>query len=553
MKNSIRKFGLSSIVPAMTLAALFTACGDDSKNGVDGAPGEQGAAGESGKSCSAKPLADGSGYTLTCGDKDVGVIRNGVNGVKGKDGVGCKAEPMANGDYEISCGGTVVGILFNGNGSSDGQGETGGTSCSAKALEDGSGYTLTCDGVDVGTISNGRDGYSCQTGQNEDKTVTTITCETANGEVSYEVANGKDGEGCEISKNGYELTITCANSKEVVDLRDFIVASSSSETNSSSSEEGISSSSVTPETDPDVTPDTESSDSSESDESSSPSVTPDPVPGANSSSSEEVPAEVKPNGYYSNSENCPAGLTCKYATTTDYLNSTKNYGEILDTRDGQVYKAIEICDNDNNNCQTWMAQNLNYRYVGVKFREGTEYESDSTSWCYEDKVSNCDMYGRLYTWAAAVDSVSIRKNFGEECGYDKSCARFSASELVAAPVRGACPLGWHLPSDEEWSTLFMIDGLAGRALKAKTGLWPGDTGNDDYGFSIFPAGVRGYYGDFSDKGRMTTFWSSTEYKSSDSYGYGKYALLQGFINNDYLVRRDKDLKVSGYSVRCLKD
>ena len=511
----------------MALAAqltALTACGEDGKNGVDGAPGEQGAAGESGKSCSAKPLADGSGYTLICGDKEIGVIKNGVDGVKGKDGADCKAKSMENGDYEISCGKTVVGVLFNGNGGSDEQGETGGTSCSAKALVGGSGYTLTCGGVDVGTISNGRDGYSCRADQNEDKTVTTITCETADGEVSYEVANGKDGVGCEVSRNGYELTITCANSEEVVDLRDFIVTSSSSETNSSSS------------VSPDEVPGT------------------DPVP--------EVPAEIQISGYYSNSENCPADLTCRYATiTAAYLNPTKTYGEILDTRDGQVYKTIEICDDKKENCQIWMAQNLNYRYVGVKFRAGTEYESDSTSWCYENKVSNCEVYGRLYTWAAAVDSVFISKNYDEECGFGKSCARFSASALATEPVRGACPLGWHLPSNEEWAVLYRNVGGYYRApsLMANTGLWfynrgedAYDLGIDAYGFSILPAG-RVYYGNFSQKEYAADFWSSSEDNNPSDFKPQNYAWRQEFRYGRSAMNQDHDSKTSGFSVRCLKN
>ena len=109
----------------------------------------------------------------------------------------------------------------------------------------------------------------------------------------------------------------------------------------------------------------------------------------------EPPSEVKADGYYGT--NCPEGLDCKYVTTTEYLNSSKTYGEILDTRDGQVYKTVKICDKDNNNCQTWMAENLNYRYVGVKYNYNG-YTSDSTSWCYDNDPSKCATYGRLYTW-----------------------------------------------------------------------------------------------------------------------------------------------------------
>lgn len=81
------------------------------------------------------------------------------------------------------------------------------------------------------------------------------------------------------------------------------------------------------------------------------------------------------------------------------MNQSISYGEIVDSRDGQVYKTVAI------DTQTWMAENLNYAYKGVKFNyEG--YISDSTSWCYDNKVTNCDKYGRLYTWSAVMDSAA---------------------------------------------------------------------------------------------------------------------------------------------------
>ncbi len=262
----------------------------------------------------------------------------------------------------------------------------------------------------------------------------------------------------------------------------------------------------------------------------------------------EPPSEVKADGYYKTY--CPAGLDCKYATTTDYLNSSKTYGEILDTRDGQVYKTIKICDEDNKNCQTWMAQNLNYRYVGEKYNYDG-YTSDSTSWCYDDDPSNCGTYGRLYTWAAAVDSVAIYKNYGEECGYGKSCTRFSATALATAPVRGVCPSGWHLPSKAEWSALYTNvggTGTAGQKLKANSGLWYSNTGTDEYGFSVLPAGGRYYSGDFDGRDYDAYFWSSTE----DEYG-SLDAWYRYFYCYDDDVNQYGNGKYDGFSVRCLKD
>ncbi len=58
---------------------------------------------------------------------------------------------------------------------------------------------------------------------------------------------------------------------------------------------------------------------------------------------------------------------------------------------------------------------------------------------YNDNEDYADIYGRLYTWAAAVNGVS-----GNE------------SELQR--VQGVCPSGWHVPGDDEWQVL-EIDGI----------------------------------------------------------------------------------------------
>jgi uncharacterized protein (TIGR02145 family) len=195
------------------------------------------------------------------------------------------------------------------------------------------------------------------------------------------------------------------------------------------------------------------------------------------------------------------------------------YGEILDERDGQVYKTVQIEE------QIWMAENLNYE--------------TGNSYCYNDADSNCTKYGRLYTWAAAVGKTE------DECGYGNECG------LPSGNIQGVCPSGWHLSSDTEFETLFTAVGgrsTAGAKLKLQTGwtAYDGITNEDAFGFSALPAGVRYNDGNYDFEGYTAYFWSSTEGSSFYAYSMGMDYSLDGA----YLGGNNK---FDGFSVRCLKD
>ena len=197
------------------------------------------------------------------------------------------------------------------------------------------------------------------------------------------------------------------------------------------------------------------------------------------------------------------------------------YGTVLDTRDGQTYKTVTI------GTQTWMAENLNH-------------ETANSDWYKK--------YGRLYTWAAAIDSVKLATDVDNplDCGYDKTCG-------LSGKVQGVCPEGWHLPSYDEWNTLFTAVGgqsTAGKVLKSQTGwtAYDGITNEDAFGFSALPAGFKYSIGvgDYDYEGFYAHFWSSTEYGSDYAYGMVLY------YNGGNVNQGDYD-KYVGFSVRCLKD
>ena len=227
-------------------------------------------------------------------------------------------------------------------------------------------------------------------------------------------------------------------------------------------------------------------------------------------------------------------LTCGEDTTMLYkaVCGTKPYDpakQICDTRDMQLYRVVTIGE------QTWMAENLNYK---------TE-----NSWCGGGSVENegdCSKYGRLYTWAAAIDSVKLYKDKALDCGDGKTCS-------LPDTVYGICPPGWHLPDTTEWSKLFTAVGgksTAGKKLKSLTGWkdYNGTSGNgtDDYGFSAFPAGDGSSSGGFVSGGYNAYFWSATE--DASYYAYSM-SLFYTIGNADL----DDSGKGKAFSVRCVKD
>ena len=233
-------------------------------------------------------------------------------------------------------------------------------------------------------------------------------------------------------------------------------------------------------------------------------------------------AEIMPSGTYDCS-------TYK-CVTTEFLNQSMlaagEYGEFLDERDGQVYKTIQI------DFQTWMAQNLNYDTTG--------------SFCYNSDSTYCDSFGRLYSWK----TVTGRK----DCGYNIFCS-------LPPSVQGVCPDGWHLPSREEWMRLFDNVGMhgigssdnllfAGGVLKAQTG-WnlhsglDSYNGQDEYGFSAIPSGV---------KQSMSYVWienSMYAWTSSEADEASVYQVRFYYSNSTVTV--DPGKKEFSNAVRCLKN
>jgi uncharacterized protein (TIGR02145 family) len=179
--------------------------------------------------------------------------------------------------------------------------------------------------------------------------------------------------------------------------------------------------------------------------------------------------------------------------------------------------------------QVWMTKNLDV----ATFRNGDPIPQAKTNeewvkagvnqqpaWCYYDNdPANGAKYGKLYNWYAVNDS------------------------------RGLAPVGYHIPSDEEWIVLTGYLGgedIAGTKIKSKNEWAEDGNGTNESGFSGLPGGCRDTNGSFLSIGKYGDWWSSTEYSAGSArtrglnYSYGR-------------VYRSDYGKGRGFSVRCLRD
>jgi len=179
------------------------------------------------------------------------------------------------------------------------------------------------------------------------------------------------------------------------------------------------------------------------------------------------------------------------------------------------------------NTQTWMLYNLDvatYRNGDIipEVTDQTQWSNLTTgAWCYYNNDSaNGAIYGRLYNWYAVND------------------------------LRGLAPVGYHIPSSNEWLTLRNYLGginTAGGPLK-ETGTthWISNTGaTNSSGFTALPGGIRVYPGTFSSLNYYGYWWTTT--------GGGISASSMKIEYNTITAVQVSNEIINGLSVRCLKD
>ena len=213
--------------------------------------------------------------------------------------------------------------------------------------------------------------------------------------------------------------------------------------------------------------------------------------------------------------------------TIQICDCDKKYGMFTDSRDGHVYKSIQIGD------KTWMAENLAYLpYL-------TSYcESSYTTACYY-----LSPYGENdeHEYNSNPKSTYFYKNYG---------VLYNLSAALSA-----CPEGWHLPSMDEWISLFSSIEDANDLRDVR--LWKQDlTATNKSCFSALPAGICGGNCGFNKPGNEANFWAcdKKENANSNKNEVGNNAII--WVNGaqpksywyGFLINTN-----NGLSVRCIKD
>jgi uncharacterized protein (TIGR02145 family) len=216
-------------------------------------------------------------------------------------------------------------------------------------------------------------------------------------------------------------------------------------------------------------------------------------------------------------------------------------GTMVDPRDGQRYATVTL------GSQTWLAQNLNHgeARAGGLAAAGQPQPEPDTKLCPGDDPEACAVFGGLYTWTQSLGLPA-------ECAHDLCAAK------IAAPHRGLCPEGWHIPSRREWNTLLShvaaVDVQLGgeqqawasavAALKSPLHWQAGAEGTNESELGAVPAGIAVAGGEFVPPGQLVIFQSSEEYDSQT--GGGPALVAQSSFWGAVA-------KSSAISVRCLQD
>ena len=199
-------------------------------------------------------------------------------------------------------------------------------------------------------------------------------------------------------------------------------------------------------------------------------------------------------------------------------------GTFYDPRDWKGYATVQI------GSKCWFAQNIN---IGTMIPSSSTPSDNSIieKYCFNDNAAGCSTYGGHYAWDEMMD--------------------YNPSDTAnPSTTQGICPLGWHLPSDEEIKSLEVQLGMT-VADADLTNTWRGDgpgTAMKNGGSSGLDHILAGRFsgGVFVLQGSYEFFWTATDF---GSYGWRRCLNLSA----TGVGRYNNFPKATGCTVRCAMD
>ena len=209
------------------------------------------------------------------------------------------------------------------------------------------------------------------------------------------------------------------------------------------------------------------------------------------------------------------------------------YKQFTDTRNGRSYYYITITSDYSGKSVTVMAENLNIGKM-VPGADDQNNDNEIERYCYNNDTTKCDEFGGLYQWAEMMQLPS-------------RCNTESCADLIQENHQGICPEGWRLFT---WDDYVIVRGYKDEYSDGIKGLRStyGFSGTNASGFSLTGAGMRTKLGAFDGLKEVMAWFRPEEYES-DAANRAHHGL---FDNNDFApAKENRDLKVNGFSVRCV--
>jgi uncharacterized protein (TIGR02145 family) len=203
--------------------------------------------------------------------------------------------------------------------------------------------------------------------------------------------------------------------------------------------------------------------------------------------------------------------------------------------DGNVYSTVAIGN------QVWMSENLKTS----RYSDNTKipHITDNTEWSNLSTPGYC-LYGNN-------DVANVYKNGAIYNWYAVNTGKL-------------CPEGWHVPDEDEWTTLTDYLGgesdAGGKLKEVGTNHWttPNSGATNDFGFTALPSGYRTGLtaGSFRASSYIGWWWASTESDliwpniESSELIWARNRTISFDVSE---IAKGLGLKRNGYSVRCVKD